>query len=147
VKYTFFKAAREWRFLEAQTKEDSRKEFLETIEKQTSVKLSFFSLVGIRGDTDFMVLASSTSLDPFQSLVSGLLSTQLGRYLEIPYSYLAMTRRSYYIGSHKHADQEGTGEEAPFDSRFLFVYPFVKKREWYKLSFVERQRMMAEHLL
>ncbi len=145
VKYTFFKTAREWRFLEPQTKEDSKKEFLETIEKETSVQLSFFSLVGIRGDTDFMILASSASLDPFQSLVSGLLSTKLGRYLDIPYSYLAMTRRSRYIGSHKRSGQEGPREEAPSDSRFLFVYPFVKKREWYKLPFVERQRMMTEH--
>lgn len=145
LKYTFFKAAREWRFLDPGTKEESRKEFLETIEKRTSVKLSFFSLVGIRGDTDFMILASSASLDPFQSLVSGLLSTKLGRYLEIPYSYLAMTRRSHYIGSHRHPGQEGPEEEPPSDSKFIFVYPFIKKREWYKLPFVERQRMMAEH--
>jgi chlorite dismutase len=145
LKYTFFKVAREWRFLDPQDKEDGRKEFLECLEKQTSVDLTFFSLVGIRGDTDFMILASSTSLATFQNLVSSLLSTKLGRYLEIPYSYLAMTRRSHYVGSHKHAGQEGTGEEMPPNSKFLFVYPFVKKREWYKLPFVERQRMMAEH--
>jgi chlorite dismutase len=143
LKYTFFKVVREWRFLEGGTREGCRTEFLEVLGKEVSVNLSFFSLVGLRGDTDFMILASSTSLDPFQDLVSSLLSTKLGRYLETPYSYLAMTRRSHYIGSHKHAGQEG--EKAPSDSKFLFVYPFVKKREWYKLQFVERQRMMADH--
>ncbi len=145
LKYTFFKVAREWRFLGQSDKEEGRKEFLQRIESQTAVDLAFFSLVGFRGDTDFMILASSTALDPFQDLVSGLLSTKLGRYLETPYSYLAMTKRSHYLGSHKHPGQEGSGEEAHSDSKFIFVYPFVKKREWYKLPFVERQRMMAEH--
>jgi len=145
MKYTFFKVSREWRFLEPGLKEEARGEFLEKMRDQTAVDLSFFSLVGIRGDTDFMILATSSSLDPFQALISGVLATRLGRYLETPYSYLTMTRRSHYLGSHRHAGQEGTGERSPSGSKFLFVYPFVKKREWYKLPFVERQRMMAEH--
>jgi chlorite dismutase len=146
LKYTFFKVAREWRFLEGGIREEYCKEFLERLRKEEgSVDLSLFSLVGIRGDTDFMILASSAGLDAFQNLVSGLLSTRVGRYLEIPYSYLAMTRSSRYVGSHKHPDQEGTEEKLPSGSKFLFVYPFIKKREWYKLPFVERQRMMAEH--
>ncbi|MGA7922752.1 MAG: chlorite dismutase family protein, partial [Thermoplasmata archaeon] len=33
----------------------------------------------------------------------------------------------------------------PFDLPYLFVYPFVKKREWYGLAFKERQRIMGEH--
>jgi len=112
---------------------------------QASVDLSYFSLVGFRGDADFMILANSNSIDPFQGLVSGLLLTKLGRYLETPYSYLTMTRRSHYLGSHVHPGQEGSGDEEPSGSKFIFVYPFVKKREWYKLPFVERQRMMADH--
>src|SRR5438552_3091305 len=133
LKYTFFKVAREWRFLEVPIREGCRAQFLEILRKEELVNLSFFSLVGIRGDADFMILASSTSLDPFQDLLSSLLSTKLGRYLETPYSYLAMTRRSHYVGSHKHGGQEGSGDEIPSNSKFLFVYPFVKKREWYKL--------------
>jgi chlorite dismutase len=54
-----------------------------------------------------------------------------------------MTRRSKYLGTHKHPDQE-FGVRQP-SSKFLFVYPFVKKREWYRLPFAERQRIMAEH--
>jgi chlorite dismutase len=146
LKYTFFKVAREWRFLEGGIREECRTEFLEVLRKEEeSVDLSFFSLVGIRGDADFMILASSAGLDAFQNLVSSLLSTGLGRYLEMPYSYLAMSRRSHYIGSHKHPDQEGTERKLRSRSKFLFVYPFIKKREWYKIPFVERQRMMAEH--
>src|SRR2546428_6243882 len=146
LKYTFFKVAGEERFREGGIRKEYRTEFLEVLRKEEgSVELSFFSLVGIRGDADFMILASSAGLDAFQNLVSSLHSTGLGRYLEMPYSYLAMSRRSHYVGSHKHPDQEGTERKLRSRSKFLFVYPFIKKREWYKLPFVERQRMMAEH--
>ncbi|MDV3277870.1 MAG: chlorite dismutase family protein [Nitrososphaerales archaeon] len=144
LKYTFFKVAREWRSLDDSTKEESRREFLRALGDSSSSSLSFFSLVGIRGDTDFMILADSPSLDSFQTFVARLLSTKLGRYLEIPYSYLAMTRRSKYLGSHRRPGQEGTLQQYR-SSKFLFVYPFVKKREWYRLPFAERQRIMAEH--
>jgi chlorite dismutase len=100
--------------------------------------------VGFRADADFMVLLDSTSLDAHQELTARLLGTKMGRYLETPYSYLAMTRPSHYIGSHKHPGQEGTAQEPPV-CKFLFVYPFVKKREWYGLPFDERRRIMAEH--
>ena len=144
LKYTFFKVAREWRSLERRAKEESKREFLQVLGDSPPAALSFFSLVGLRGDTDFMILADSAAIEPFQSLVAGLLSTKLGSYLDVPYSYLAMTRRSKYLGSHRQAGQEGTarGNSA---SKFIFVYPFVKKREWYRLPFTERQRMMAEH--
>ena len=142
LKYTFFKVDREWRALDEMAKSKARGEFLGVL-KASVPALSFFSLVGIRGDTDFMVLAESPGLEPFQSLGSSILSTRLGRYLEVPYSYLAMTRRSKYLGSHRHPGQEESrGKSA---SRFVFVYPFVKKREWYRLPFAERQRIMAEH--
>lgn len=143
LKYTFFKVDREWRSLEGRIKEDIRKEFLEAL-NASQPKLSFFSLVGIRGDTDFMILAESQGLEPFQTLISSLLATKLGKHLEVPYSYLAMTRKSKYLGSHRHPGQEGTERDQP-SSKFLFVYPFVKKREWYRLPFTERQRIMAEH--
>src|SRR6202022_163757 len=35
---------------------------------------------------------------------------------------------------------------APTDRRYLFVYPFVKTRAWYRLSQQERQRQMSEHI-
>ncbi len=145
LKYTFFKVAREWRSLDPDSKEECRREFLEILAKSSSVKLSFFSLVGIRGDVDFMILADSASLDPLQGLMASVLATKLGRYLETPFSYLAMTRPSHYIGSHKHPGRERTAEGQSSTSKFLFMYPFVKKREWYRLPFVERQRMMANH--
>ncbi len=146
LKYTFFKVVREWRFLAEGKKRAAKREFLLMLEdKARATRLSFFSLVGTRGDTDFLVLAESKDLPSFQDLASGINSTAFGRYLEIPYSYLAMTRRSQYLGSHVHAGQEGEEDRPPSGSKYIFVYPFVKKREWYGLPFVERQKMMADH--
>ncbi len=146
LKYTFFKVAREWRFLPEEERKAAKSELLLLLQRKArAIDLSFFSLVGLRGDTDFLVLAESKDLPPFQDLVAGMVSTTFGRYLEIPYSYLAMTRRSHYLGSHVHAGQEGGDERPPSGSKYIFVYPFVKKREWYGLPFAERQKMMAEH--
>jgi chlorite dismutase len=144
LKYTFFKAARDWRSLDRASKEAASKEFLDALDDK-DLHSSFFSLVGIRGDADFMVLMESPNVDAFQPAVSRLLATGLGRHLDIPYSYLAMTKRSRYLGSHSHPGQEGEGGSGWTSSKYLFVYPFVKKREWYRLPFAERQRMMADH--
>ena len=143
-KYTFFKAAREWRSLDGPSKEAHRKEFLQTLD-ETRLDPSCFSLVGIRGDVDFLIILESPELDAFQPALSRLLATGLGRYLDVPYSYLAMTRRSKYLGSHTHPGQEGEGGSGWTNAKYMFVYPFIKKREWYSLPFVERQRIMAEH--
>jgi nitrite reductase/ring-hydroxylating ferredoxin subunit len=34
----------------------------------------------------------------------------------------------------------------PADSRYFFVYPFVKTREWYQLPLEERQAIMDQHI-
>lgn len=144
LKYTFFKAAREWRSLDEGSKKSCTREFLQALSEMKSAS-SCFSLVGIRGEVDFMILMESPDVDSFQPAISCILATGLGRYLDVPYSYLAMTKKSHYLGSHTHPGQEGDGGGGWTNSKYLFVYPFIKKREWYRLPFVERQRMMAEH--
>ena len=144
LKYTFFKVAREWRSLDQGEKLEARQEFVALLsERKAGPGLELFSLVGMRGDADFMVLADAGSLEPFQSLVSSILSTKLGAYLDIPYSYLAMTRQSHYTRGH--ADEPDSEAAPPVQPKYLFVYPFVKKRSWYGLPFAERQRIMGEH--
>lgn len=147
LKYTFFKVDAQWRRLPTNDRTTSKDEFLSVISefgKKTSLR--FYSLVGIRGDTDFMIHAISDRLEDFQEMTTRLLSTALGRYLQIPYSYLAMTRHSEYLKQHIHQDQEGAQlRKRLWNFKYLFVYPFVKKRQWYRLPYEERQRMMMEH--
>lgn len=147
LKYTFFKVDSQWRRSENKDKAVAKQEFASIVNRFGRQDiLSSYSLVGIRGDADFMLWTISKRLENFQELTSNLLSSTLGKYLEIPYSYLAITRQSEYLGSHHHEGQEGTSlSRRPGNSKYLFVYPFIKKREWYFLSHEERRLMMAQH--
>jgi chlorite dismutase len=147
MRYLFFKADRAWRSLKEEEKSVGSGEFLAVLEKYSKrLEVSCYTLVGTRGDVDFMLWIVTDDLEPVQQFVSELLATGLGRHLDTPYSFLAMTRRSKYIGGHRHPGQEGETEAGPRRrARYAFVYPLVKKREWYKVPFVERQRIMAEH--
>lgn len=147
LKYTFFKVDAQWRRLDNENKSAAKQEFVSITNRFGKQNiLSSYSLVGIRGDADFMLWTISRRLEDFQELTSNLLSLTLGKYLEIPYSYLAITRQSEYLGGHQHEGQEGASlSRRPGSSKYLFVYPFVKKREWYFLPHEERRLMMAQH--
>ena len=147
MRYAFFKASREWRSLEQGAKSRGMKEFLAVLDKYSgSLDVRCYSLVGTRGDVDFMLWIVAEDLSPVQEFVSELLASGLGKKLDVPYSFLAMTRKSKYIGSHRHPGQEGGPDlDEGRQAKYAYVYPLVKKREWYKVPFVERQRIMAEH--
>ena len=61
------------------------------------------------------------------------------KWSSIPYSYLAMTKPSEY-------SDESRLEVRPAHAKYLFVYPFVKTREWYTTDPKERWRIMQEHI-
>ena len=147
LKYTFFKVDPQWRRLSNEEKSTSKHEFAKLVNdfaKHNTLKS--YSLVGIRGDVDFMLWTTAARLEEFQDLTSHLLSSALGKYLETPYSYLAMTRKSEYLGGHQHERQEGASlTKTPQGSKYLFIYPFIKKREWYFLPHEERTKMMGQH--
>lgn len=147
LKYTFFKVNSQWRHLDGKNKLTAKQEFVATIDNFPNQNLlSSYSLIGTRGDSDFMLWTISKRLEVFQELASNLLSSALGKYLATPYSYLAITRQSEYLGGHHHEGQEGASlSRRPGISKYLFVYPFVKKREWYFLPHGERRLMMAQH--
>jgi chlorite dismutase len=146
VKYTFFRIRPEWRRLPGATREEAKTAFTNVLERPPAqVLLRCYSLVGLKADTEMMVWSIGPELAGIQELHSRLLGTPLGGYLETPYSYLGMGRRSEYLGEHAHGGEGSEARRRPFGLPYLFVYPFVKKREWYGLSFEERRRIMGEH--
>ena len=62
-------------------------------------------------------------------------------WLTTPYSYLGTTKPSVYTDK-KRVRQ---GRVAPRNAPYLVVYPFVKRRPWYFLTFEERAAAMREH--
>ena len=106
-----------------------------------------YSTVGLRPETDFMLWRISDSLKLLQVMSRQINETVLGAYLTTPYSFVAMARRSIYVAKHLHPDQEGRRAIiTPGEHPYLFVYPFVKQRDWYLLPLDRRQEMMDVHI-
>jgi chlorite dismutase len=145
LKYTFLRLRPEWRLLPRETRDPAKASVARLLEAPPAgVLLRTYSLVGTKAGPEMLLWTIATAIEPLQEFHSHLLGSPLGAYLETTHSYLGMARRSEYLGDHAHEGQEG-GTRRPLDRPYLFVYPFVKKREWYGLSFADRQKVMGEH--
>jgi chlorite dismutase len=146
INYLFFKLDPEWRRLPDEERERGKEEFLRAVERhEGGMLLRSFSLMGLRSDADFMLWRIGYDLDAFEAMTAALLRTGLGKYLTVTYSYFGLSRRSIYVGEHT-PGWENRRYIIPGEGDYLFVYPFVKTRAWYRLPLEERQRMMNEHM-
>lgn len=144
VKFSFYKVDPSWRALPGDEREHAKAELTAAIESFGGrLRVRSYSVVGMRGDADFLLWQIGEYLDDIQALAATINSTAFAPYLSMPYSYLAMTRPSVYV-----SEEEGARRSIlhPSDSKYFFVYPFVKTRAWYQLSLEERQEMMNEHI-
>lgn len=148
VNFAFYRVDPAWRRISKEEREAGKKEFSTAVEEwRQSLLLIPYSTVGLRSETDFMLWRIGDSLDQFQEMTRQLNRTALGAYLTTPYSFLAMTKRSIYVDKHIHPGQEGRRAQIiPGEYRYLFVYPFLKTREWFLLPIERRQEMMNVHI-
>lgn len=147
VSFTFYRARPEWRMLDEETKEESKREFLAAVEEYRSdLLIHTYSLVGLRPNIEFMTWRIGYDLEPIQQMTARLNRTGLGRYLEVAQSFLSMTKRSMYIDKDHPTHVEDRLHIVPGKSKYLFIYPFVKTRPWYALPPEQRQDMMDEHI-
>jgi chlorite dismutase len=157
VRFAFYKLDPAWRRLSVADRKRHKDEFVRIIgEFGRKYMIYSYSLVSTRGDCDFLLWQATKNLDHFQELAEAIWRSELGAYLTLPHSYFALTRRSIYVNKYEeeYLKKYGGGEVLdlariainPQGSKYLFVYPFVKTRDWYALSQEERQRMMDEHI-
>jgi chlorite dismutase len=140
VKYTFLKLDPAWRRLPAPEREQHKREFLAACEDfSTDHLLQSFSLVGTRGDADLMLVMETENLDRIHEFHVVLGQSGLMKWASQPYSFLGLRKVSEY------SDEQRQVPRA-FKGKYLFVYPFVKRREWYGLSPEERWRIMQDHI-
>jgi chlorite dismutase len=140
VKYTFLAVDPAWRRLQDDERAADKREFLAACDDFAAERLlRAFSTVGTRGDCDLLLLSQATNLERIHEFHVVLAQSGLMKWCSQPYSYLAMTKPSEY-------SDESRLEVRPAHSRYLFVYPFVKTREWYRLDRQERGRIMQEHI-
>lgn len=149
VKHSFFKVSKTWRRLPQGEREHSKNQFVEMVTKfSDQMAIASYSLVGTRGDVDFMLWKVCQTLEPINELLAQINCTELAGYLEMPHSYLSMTRKSPYVDDHQHQLQESptTGIRI-LGRKYLFLYPFIKTHEWYQLPKDQRQQLMNEHFM
>jgi chlorite dismutase len=140
VKFTFLKVDPAWRRLPASERSRHKHEFASACEDfATDRFLRSYSLVGTRGDADLMLWTASPNLGDIHEFHVVLAQSGLMGWTDSPHSYLAMTKESEY-------SEEERLELRSSRRRYLFVYPFWKKREWYRLPAEERMRIMRDHI-
>jgi chlorite dismutase len=141
AKFTFFKLDPAWHRREPEVRAEDKREFLAACEDFAADRsLRAYSTVGTRGDTDLLLLSQSPVLEEIHTFHVVLAQSGLAKWMSIPHSYLAMTKRSPY------SEADARPEICTSDRKYLFIYPLDKKREWYRLPDEERQRIMSEHI-
>jgi len=147
VNFTFYGAQPAWRQLSAAEKKECKEEFLHTVEDyRTRLLLNSYSTVGLRTNVDFMIWRIGYELEPFQEMTARINATEFAKYVVPAQSFLSMTKRSMYIDKDNPEHVEDRLHIIPGKSDYLFVYPFVKTREWYARTPDQRQEMMDEHI-
>jgi len=141
AKFTFLKIDPAWQRRDPEQRAQDKREFRAACDDFALERsLRAYSTVGTRGDTDLLLLSQSPNLDDVHTFHVVLAQSGLARWTSIPHSYLAMTKRSPY------SEAEARTELCVSEREYLFVYPFWKKREWYRLTADERQRIMRDHI-
>src|SRR5690242_19950677 len=121
-----------WRRRELELREQDKREFAAACEDFADGHLlQSFSLVGTRGDADLLLIAEAENLDRIHEFQVVLGQSGLMKWAQTPHSFLGMRKSSEY-------SEDDRAVPRAFRGRYVFVYPFVKSREWYALPAEER---------
>jgi chlorite dismutase len=148
ISFAFYKLDPAWRHLPDEKKAKGRDEWMEVVRRyqENGMIIRSFSLIGIRADQDILLWRIDYKLEQLQQMSAELLGTGLGKYLLPSLHYLSMSKRSTYVDKINPAHDHKRSIVQPARRKYLFVYPFVKTREWYLLHEQTRQGIMDEHI-
>lgn len=142
--YTVFRAVPAWYGLPKDEKTRAIAEYLARVDDfRQRLAVRTYSTLGLKRDADFLLWLIAPELEMIQGLLEALRKTAMAPHLENTGSFLAVTRESSYMKGHT---EEVKVEVEPGQGKYLFVYPFVKTREWYLLPMEVRQKLMNEHI-
>ena len=148
VNFSFWKLDPSFRRLPVDQKDAARQELLEAVNARREGLICLtYSTVALRAECDFLLWRIGSTPDQFQDQTRAINKTTIGGYLTTPFSFVSMTKRSMYVDK---LDPFHTAESRthiiPGKRKYLFVYPFVKTRDWYLLPLEERQAIMDIHI-
>ncbi len=148
ISFAFYKLAAEARRLPADKLAGMMQGLVDLVRGNDPQKmfLLVYSCIGTRGDVDIMFWKISFELEELQRFAAQMNRLELAGYLSTPFSYLAQSKRSTYVDKIEPSHDNVRSLIVPGKKKYMFVYPFVKPREWYLLSKQTRQGIMDEHI-
>src|SRR5438105_15851369 len=97
VNFMFFKADRALRTESAEFKKEAKGEFAEIIHRYDApIMVLRYSTLGLKSTVDFMLWRICFEVEAVQQMASDIDKSLLGRYLDVPQSFLAMTKNWQY---------------------------------------------------
>lgn len=144
VNFMFLKLDKSWDAGIGQDRKGLIEEFSRVLKSfRQEIIVRTYTLVGLREEADFLVWIIGDEPSQTQRLAEAIRRTRLGRHLNLTVSYVATLRESPYAVQQ---EREPAGLPKPGEAKYLFVYPFVRTREWYLKPFEERMKLMREHI-
>jgi chlorite dismutase len=146
MRWAMYRFAPSWRALDASARTRALDELADVLARPVAPWQLCYSLIGLRPDADFAVwLKTPDGTGPLQEFERRIRATTAGDHLELAHNFISMTKPSPY--ARKETDPAREAMRAyPNGAPYVFVYPMVKTRDWYKLSAEERGAMMREHV-
>lgn len=148
ISFSFYKLDPAFRHLAEEEQKCGREEWLAAVREYegSGTVLVPYSCVGMRADHDILLWRIDYQLERLQKMSAAMSHTGLGKYLLPSLSLLSMSKRSLYVDKLNPEHEEMRSVIKPGRGKFIFVYPFVKTREWYLLHRQTRQGIMDEHI-
>lgn len=148
VSFFFYQLNDTFRTLPEAEQAQAKTEFAAVVAhfQETGTIVVPYSTVGLRSGCDFFLWRVDYKLERLQEFQVALNKTTLGKHLKAVQSFLSMSKRSTYIDKIDPEHDNVRTRIKPGRGKYIFVYPFVKSREWYLLHPQTRQGIMDEHI-
>jgi len=139
--YVFFTAKDSLTSVDSKTRAAYEKGFLNILTSNKKVIPYTFSMTGLKAQSSLMIWFQADTIETIQDLLNQLMHSDLGAHLRITHTLFGMTRPTqYHKGSTTHLETERKGK------KYLIIYPFTKKTEWYTIDFEGRRNLMWGHV-
>lgn len=148
ISFSYYKLNPQWRLLAGEERAAGKAAWCAVVREYSSTGTVVvpYSCVGVRAEHDILLWRIDYQLERLQQMQTALNNTSLGKYLQPSLAFLSMSKRSVYVDKINPEHEELRTQIAPGRGKYIFVYPFVKSREWYLLHPQTRQGIMDEHI-
>lgn len=148
ITFSYYKLDPAWLLLPEAERAQGKDEWIAAVQEfsTSGTVVVPYSCVGLRAEHDILLWRIDYKLERLQQMQTAINKTGLGKYLQPSLSFLSMSKRSVYVDKINPEHEELRTHIKPGRGKFIFVYPFVKSREWYLLHSQTRQGIMDEHI-